>query len=154
MIPSDNSSLPPPAPFGENRVRPKQLVWISVLLAGLITHEGEKGLTILRPHRQTSVSTYIEILAREHTHTLIRGSFWWESSTQLSAPCLPLVWWLYFLQTHSTRLHLPSIDWAMACLHQNHAHVCIWPSQPRDFVLFLKVILNRSRRMWEVRTMI
>lgn len=49
-----------------------------------------------------------------------------EGSTQLSAPCLQLVWWLYFLQTHthihttSTQLHLTSVDEVNACLYQNH----------------------------------
>lgn len=60
--------MPSSASFGKITMNAKKLVWISVLLMVLMTHEGEKGLTILPDHLQTNVNRYTEILAKKHTH--------------------------------------------------------------------------------------
>lgn len=69
-----------PAAFGGKWMSWKQLVWISVLLMVLMTHEGEKGLTNLHDHLQTDINRHAEILAL--------GS---EGRTQLSAPSTRLM---------------------------------------------------------------
>lgn len=97
---------PPPPISGEDGMREKQLVWISVLLMGLITHEGEKGLTILRPHSANQHEhIYTEILAWEHTHTHQRLTLVREGRTALSTLPSTHMMTPFPADTHTHRIH-------------------------------------------------